>query len=77
MPGSVINITGFDFGRTIMLVAVLEKRDGIRLSNIDIFVNVTGGVKITDPAADLAISLSIASSLKDKPFLMELLPLEK
>lgn len=61
------NVTGFDFGRTIMLVAVLEKRSGIRLGNMDIFVNLTGGVKITEPAADLAVSLSIASSLKDKP----------
>jgi len=61
------NVTGFDFVRTIMLVAVLEKRGGVRLSNMDIFVNVTGGVKVTEPAADLAIALSIASSLKDKP----------
>lgn len=63
------NVTGFDFGRTIMLAAVLEKRGGIRLSNMDIFVNLTGGIKITEPAADLAVALAIASSLKDKPLL--------
>lgn len=59
-------VTGFDFVRTIMLVAVLEKRGGIRLSNMDIFINLTGGVKITEPAADLAVSLAIASSIKDR-----------
>lgn len=60
------NVTGLDFGKIIMLIAVLEKRGGARLSNMDVFVNVTGGLKITEPAADLAIALSIVSSIKEK-----------
>jgi len=48
-----------------MILAVLEKRTGLLLGGYDVFVNVVGGVKIDEPAADLAIAIAIASSFKD------------
>lgn len=58
--------TGIDNNRLQLLVAVLSKRLGLPLYDQDVFVNVTGGIKITEPAADLAICMAIISSLKDK-----------
>ncbi len=60
---------GFDFNRMSLLVAVLEKRIGLHLGNEDIFINVVGGIKIEDPAADLGVSLAIASAFQDRPVL--------
>ena len=57
---------GFDFNRLSLLVAVLEKRLGLGLETEDIFVNVAGGIKIEDPAADLAVCAVIASSFKEQ-----------
>jgi DNA repair protein RadA/Sms len=57
---------GVDFGRLLMIAAVLGRRVGLRLANQDIIVNATGGIKIAEPAADLAIALAIASSFSDK-----------
>ncbi|MFN6943936.1 MAG: DNA repair protein RadA [Cytophagaceae bacterium] len=57
--------TGFDGRRLNMLLAVLEKRGGIRLGTQDIFLNITGGIKIEDPAIDLAVCASIMSSYAD------------
>jgi len=62
---------GFDFNRMSLLVAVLEKRMGIRLENEDIFINVVGGIRIEDPAADLGVGIAIASAFQDKPVLAE------
>jgi DNA repair protein RadA/Sms len=59
--------TGFDSKRLQMLLAVLERRAGIRVGQYDVFVNVTGGVRIDEPAADLGMAVAIASSLKDSP----------
>lgn len=59
--------SGFDLNRLNLLVAVLQKRAGINLSDQDIYVNIIGGLKITEPAADLAIILAIASAFKDQP----------
>ena len=59
--------SGIDNNRLQLLVAVLQKRLGLPLFNQDIFVNVTGGLKVFEPAADLAICLAIASSFKDLP----------
>jgi DNA repair protein RadA/Sms len=56
---------GVDFGRLLMITAVLTKRVGLRLGNQDIIANVTGGLRIGEPAADLGIALSIASSFRD------------
>lgn len=59
--------TGVELGRLLMLTAVLSKRVGLGLSNQDIYVNVVGGFKIGEPAADLAIATAIASSAKEQP----------
>ncbi|MCO5220914.1 MAG: DNA repair protein RadA [Thermomicrobiales bacterium] len=57
---------GFDQGRLQLLVAVLQKRAGLNLAEQDVYTNAVGGLKIAEPAADLAVSTAIASSLKDK-----------
>ncbi len=57
---------GIDYNRLSLLVAVLEKRMGLKLFDKDIFVNVVGGMKVEDPAVDLGICLAIASSVYDK-----------
>ncbi len=57
--------TGFDQKRLNMLLAVLEKRGGFRLGAQDVFLNITGGLKIEDPAIDLAVCISIVSSYED------------
>ena len=56
---------GVDFGRLLLLTAVLTRRVGLKLGNQDIITNVTGGIKISEPAADLGIALAIASSFRD------------
>ena len=58
-------MTGADFNRVNMLIAVLEKRVGYNLSNQDIYVNIVGGMKIDEPAADLGIICAIASGFKN------------
>lgn len=58
---------GFDVNRLILLTAVLEKHAGLNLSAFDVFVNVSGGFQIQEPAADLAVAVAIASSLKNRP----------
>jgi DNA repair protein RadA/Sms len=57
---------GFDFNRLSLLVAVLEKRMGLHLEQEDIFVNIAGGIRAEDPAADLAVALAVASAFRDK-----------
>jgi DNA repair protein RadA/Sms len=56
---------GVDINRLLLLVAVLSKRVGLRLFDQDLFVNVIGGIKIDEPAADLAVALAIASSFQN------------
>jgi len=56
---------GVDFGRLLIITAVLSRRLGFKLGNQDIIVNATGGMRIGEPAADLAIALAIASSFRD------------
>ncbi len=58
---------GIETSRLLMLTAVLTKRVGLALSNQDIYVNVVGGLKIGEPAADVAVALAIASSFRDRP----------
>ena len=65
--------SGFDLNRLNLLVAVLSKRAGLNLSDQDIYVNIIGGLKITEPAADLAIILAIASAYKNKPVAHDLI----
>lgn len=57
--------TGFDFNRMNLLLAVLEKRGGYYFSGADAYVNVAGGLRLDEPAADLPVALSLISSLKD------------
>ena len=63
MPRRVAN--GVDFNRVNMILAVLEKKCNINLGEKDIYVNVIGGIKIDEPAADLAIAMAIISSYKN------------
>lgn len=58
---------GIDFNRLLLTVAVLSRRVGVRLAEQDVFVNVISGLKISEPAADLAVATAIASSVKDAP----------
>lgn len=60
------NATGYDPKRLTMLLAVLEKRTGLRVNDCDVFLNITGGFRSDDTALDLAVCMAIASSLKDK-----------
>ncbi len=59
--------TGFDTRRMNMLLAVLEKRFGFRLSTQDVFLNIAGGIRVEDPAIDLAVLVAIISSQQDMP----------
>ena len=59
--------TGFDNRRLNMLLAVLEKRCGFRFSTHDVFLNIAGGLRIDDPATDLAVVSALISSFKDEP----------
>jgi DNA repair protein RadA/Sms len=63
---------GVDFNRLLLLVAVLSKRVGLRLSDQDVFVNVVGGLRVNEPAADLAVAVAIASSFRDVPVAADL-----
>ncbi len=56
---------GFDAGRLALLLAVLEKRAGVSLFNQDVYVNVAGGLSLSEPAADLALCAAVASSVRD------------
>lgn len=58
--------TGTDFNRVNLLMAVLEKRSGMQLGSCDAYVNITGGMKILEPAIDLGIVLAVVSSFKNK-----------
>lgn len=58
---------GLDYNRAAMLLAVLEKRGGLRFSNADVYLNVIGGLRLDEPAADLAVVISAASAAQDKP----------
>jgi DNA repair protein RadA/Sms len=64
IPRRVAN--GFDYNRLQLLTAILSKRLGIPLGTSDVFVNVSGGLKLTEPAADLAVAMAILSSYKNK-----------
>lgn len=58
---------GIDYNKMLMILAVLEKRVGLAVGNKDVYVNVAGGVRIVEPAGDLAVAVAIASSLSDCP----------
>ncbi|MCH5205477.1 MAG: DNA repair protein RadA [Oscillospiraceae bacterium] len=58
--------TGFDYNRLCMILAVLEKRMGFAFGGLDVYVNIVGGLKIDEPAADLAVAMALYSGLCDK-----------
>ncbi len=58
---------GVDFNKVNLLIAILEKRAGMHLGGMDVFINVVGGLKIIEPAVDLGIIATIASSVKEVP----------
>ena len=59
--------TGFDYNRLYMILAVLEKRTGFFFGGVDVYVNIVGGLRLDEPAADLAIAIAVASAALDKP----------
>ena len=59
-------VAGADSGRVALLLAVLEKRCSLRTGNQDVYINVAGGLELSEPAADLALCLAVASSLRDE-----------
>ena len=61
------SVTGFDLRRLNMLLAVLEKRCGFRLGSKDVFLNLAGGIRVEDPALDLAVACAVLSSSEDVP----------
>ena len=58
---------GFDYNRMSMLLAILEKRQGLYFSNLDTYLNVVGGIRLSEPAADLAVCMALVSGLRDIP----------
>lgn len=68
---------GLDYNRVNLLMAVLEKRAGLPLSSYDAYVNIAGGIRMNEPAADLGIVMAIASSYKNKPVSEDAIVLEK
>ena len=59
-------VTGADFNRVNVVLAVLEKRLGLRLGDMDVYVNVVGGVRVHEPALDMGIALAVVSALRDR-----------
>lgn len=59
--------TGYDYNRLNLLLAVLEKRIGLYFSNLDTYVNIVGGMRLDEPAADLAVAMALVSGLRDIP----------
>ena len=60
-------VTGLDFSRMQIVIAALSKNAGLSFANLDIYLNVAGGLRITEPAADLAAALAVVSAVLDKP----------
>jgi DNA repair protein RadA/Sms len=60
-------VSGIDQARLALLLAVLEKRAGLNLIGEDVFVNVAGGMRLEEPAADLSVAAAVASSLRNRP----------
>jgi len=60
-------VIGWDGGRLSMLLAVLESRSGVRLNQTDVYLNIAGGLRVTEPAADLAVAAAIASAAFETP----------
>ena len=66
-PSPKRTANGVDYNRAYLILAVLERRLGLRFSSHDVYLNVVGGLRVDEPAADLPLALALISSLKDKP----------
>jgi DNA repair protein RadA/Sms len=66
-PNPRRTVSGSDLSRILLILAVLDKRAGIHTGSLDVFVNVAGGLRLTEPAADLGVAVALASSLWEKP----------
>ncbi|MDO4563179.1 MAG: DNA repair protein RadA [Clostridia bacterium] len=64
--------SGVDVNRSLLIIAILEKRGGLPLANQDVYINVTGGIRITEPAVDMAIAAALISSAAQKPLPCEM-----
>lgn len=71
MPRRVVS--GLDSNRLSLVIAVLEKHAGLKFYNRDVFANVAGGLKLTEPGGDLGLALALAGSLNDQPFPADIL----
>jgi DNA repair protein RadA/Sms len=60
-------VVGWDSGRLAMLLAVLESRCGLNFSSCEVYLNIAGGYRLSDPAADLAVAAALVSALADRP----------
>ncbi len=60
-------VSGVDYQRAVIVLAVLERRCGIPLHTHDVYINAVGGVRLDEPAADLAVALAVASAFRDRP----------
>ncbi len=65
MPRRIV--AGTDFNRVIMLIAVLEKRAGFKLGKFDVYINLTGGIRVSEPSLDASIAAAVASSYRNSP----------
>ena len=64
---------GFDFNRAVLLMAVAEKRAGMKLNMFDVYINVIGGLRLDEPGADLPVVLAVASSYREQPIADDLI----
>ncbi len=65
--------TGMDFNRVVIIIAVLEKRAGLQLSSYDSYINITGGIRVIEPAIDAAVAVAVASSYRNIPVSSDML----
>ena len=68
-PNPRRTVSGSELSRVLLILAVLDKRAGIQTGGLDVFVNVAGGLKLTEPATDLGLALALVSSVREKPIL--------
>ncbi|MCJ7500588.1 DNA repair protein RadA [bacterium] len=68
-PNPRRTVSGSELSRVLLILAVLDKRAGIQTGGLDVFVNVAGGLKLTEPAADLGLALALVSSVFEKPII--------
>lgn len=66
-PNPRRTVSGSDLSRVLLILAVLDRRSGIQTGGLDVFVNVAGGLRLTEPAADLGLALALVSSVLEKP----------